>query len=122
MLYVFDNCKISVDSVCDFLEENLSKIGIYRKFAKDLFIGVCIKKSKIDSLIRKYVKNWELDRMAVIDRNIIRLAAYEIIVTRDTPINVIIDEAIEIAKKYSTKDSGKFVNGVLDKLKAIRSQ
>jgi transcription antitermination factor NusB len=122
MLYTFDSCKISVDSICEFFNENLPKVGVYREFAKDLFKGVCIEKGKIDSLIQKYAKNWVLERMAVVDRNIIRLAAYEIIATPDTPINVIIDEAIEIAKKYSTTDSGKFVNGILDKLKVIRVQ
>ncbi|MDR1926415.1 MAG: transcription antitermination factor NusB [Endomicrobium sp.] len=122
MLYTFDSCKISVDSICEFFNENLPKVEVYRKFAKDLFRGVCVKKGKIDLLIQKYAENWELERMAVVDRNIIRLAAYEIIATPDTPVNVIIDEAIEIAKKYSTIDSGKFVNGILDKLKVIRIQ
>ncbi|MDR3330668.1 MAG: transcription antitermination factor NusB [Endomicrobium sp.] len=122
MLYTVDNCNASIDVVYDSFEKCLPRIEIYREFSVNLFKGVCDKKDDIDFLIRKYAKNWEIERMAVVDRNIIRLAAYEIMATPDTPINVIIDEAIEISKKYSTKDSSKFVNGILDKFKIIRIQ
>jgi N utilization substance protein B len=121
MLYLVDNCSASVDTVCDAFLDNLPKDKVYRDFALGLFKGVCNNMGKIDVLIKKSAKNWELDRMAVVDRNIIRLAAYEIMATPATPINVIIDEAVEISKRYSTKDSSKFVNGILDKLKAIRA-
>jgi transcription antitermination factor NusB len=121
MLYLVDNCNTPVDIVCTNFINNLPKDKIYRDFAEDLFRGVCKMKKEIDALIKKYAKNWELDRMAVVDRNILRLATYEIMATPDTPISVIIDEAVEISKRYSTKDSSKFVNGILDKLKAIRS-
>ncbi|MCA6072478.1 MAG: transcription antitermination factor NusB [Endomicrobium sp.] len=121
MLYTTDSCKIPVETVCDFFGENLPKIENYREFAVNLFKGVCDKKDAIDALIQQYAKNWELKRMAVVDRNIIRLAIYEIMATPNTPINVIINEAVEISKKYSTKDSSKFVNGILDKLKVIRA-
>ena len=82
-------------------------------FAHQLFSGTIENIASLDTLITKFAENWELDRMAAIDRNILRLAAYEIVEMPETPINVIIDEAVEIAKKYSTLDSGKFVNGVL---------
>ncbi|MDR1474333.1 MAG: transcription antitermination factor NusB [Endomicrobium sp.] len=121
MLYLVDNCNASVDAVYDAFCDNLPKDQVYKDFTIGLFKGVCKRREEIDTLIKKYAKNWELDRMAVVDRNIIRLAAYEIIATPATPINVIIDEAVEISKKYSTKDSSKFVNGILDKLKAIRA-
>jgi N utilization substance protein B len=121
MLYLFDNCNASVDTVCDAFEDAMPKDEIYRDFTVGLFKGVCKKKEEIDSLIKKYAKNWELDRMAVVDRNIIRLAAYELIATPTTPINVVIDEAVEISKRYSTKDSSKFINGILDKLKVVRA-
>ena len=91
-------------------DENLS-------FTVTIFKGVCENKKEIDSLIEKYADNWEISRMTVIDRNIMRLAAYEILYMPKTPISVIIDEAVEISKAYSNKDSGKFVNGILDKLK-----
>jgi N utilization substance protein B len=121
MLYLVDNCNASVDVVYDTFCDNLPKDEVYRDFAIGLFKGVCKKREEIDAVIKKYAKNWELERMAVVDRNIIRLAAYEIMATPATPINVVIDEAVEISKRYSTKDSSKFVNGILDKLKIIRA-
>jgi N utilization substance protein B len=120
MLYLVDNCNASIDSVCDAFEDSMPKDETYREFAMVLFKGVCKKKEEIDTLIKKHTKNWELNRMAVVDRNIIRLAAYEIMAMPATPINVVIDEAVEISKRYSTKDSSKFVNGILDKLKVER--
>ncbi|MDR1941482.1 MAG: transcription antitermination factor NusB [Endomicrobium sp.] len=120
MLYAVDNCNMPPEDTLESFSQSLPKGDDYKDFAIKIFKGVCEKKTEIDLLIEKYAKNWELDRMAAIDRNIIRLAAYEIIGMPSTPINVIIDEAVEISKKYSTKDSSKFVNGILDKLKAAR--
>lgn len=111
-----------IESIYQCFDEYFPQVEAYKVFSLKIFEGVCCKKEEIDSLIAKYAKNWELDRMAVVDRNIIRLAAYEIIDMPETPINVIIDEAVEISKKYSTRDSSKFVNGILDKLKAARQQ
>ncbi|MDR1401212.1 MAG: transcription antitermination factor NusB [Endomicrobium sp.] len=121
MLYMFDNCKASIESVYRFFDGYFPKGKAYRVFAINLFEGVCENKEEIDSFINQYAKNWELDRMAVVDRNIIRLGIYEIMANQNTSINIIIDEAVEISKKYSTKDSGKFINGILDKLKFIRT-
>ena len=91
-----------------------------REFARRLADGVIARQIEIDSLIQKYAENWEISRMAAIDRGILRMAAYEILHENDTPINVIINEALEIAKKYSTGESSKFVNGILDKIKLER--
>ena len=121
MLYTADNCNMPVEAVSECFDEFLPKGESYRIFAVKIFKGVREKKDEIDALICKFAKNWEIERMAVVDRNIIRLAAYEIIDMPETPINVIIDEAVEISKKFSTKDSSKFVNGILDKLKAVRN-
>jgi len=120
MLYAVDNCKIPIEDIYSSFNDYLPKSRVYRIFAVDLFRGVCEKKKDIDALIGQYSENWEIERMATVDRNIIRLAAYEIMATPATPVRVIIDEAVEISKKYSTKDSSKFVNGILDKLKVIR--
>ncbi len=120
MLYTIDNCNMPVEAIYECFDEYFPQGEPYRIFAVKIFKGVCEKREEIDALIEKYAKNWELERMAAVDRNIIRLAAYEIIDMPETPINVIIDEAVEISKKYSTKDSSKFVNGILDKLKAAR--
>ncbi len=91
-----------------------------REFAKRLAEGVVAKQETLDPLIRQYTQNWELGRMASIDRCVLRLAAFELLYETDTPISVIINEAVEIAKKFSTAESGKFVNGILDNLKVER--
>jgi N utilization substance protein B len=121
MLYAVDNCNSPIGSIYDSFAVYFPKGEAYRIFAINLFKGVCNNKEDIDSLIRQYAKNWEIERMAIVDRNVIRLATYEIMVTTNIPISVIIDEAVEISKKYSTKDSSKFVNGILDKLKIVRT-
>lgn len=71
---------------------------------------------KIDTLIIKAAQHWSLERMAVIDRNILRAATYELSFREDIPPSVAINEAIEIAKKYSTEDSASFINGILDRI------
>ncbi len=91
-----------------------------REFAKRLAEGASSCQAVIDPLIIKYAENWDLARMAAIDRCILRLAAYELLHELDTPINVIIYEAVEIAKKFSTSESSRFVNGLLDKIKLER--
>ena len=88
-------------------------------FANNIITETLKNKDLIDKTIIKYAKNWTLDRMPALDRNILRIATYEILFT-DIPIAAIIDEAIEIAKKYSTENSGRFVNGILDKIKNER--
>ena len=91
-----------------------------REFARRLADGVQERQKDIDELIKKVAQNWEMGRMAAVDRGILRLAAWELLYETDTPINVIINEALEIAKKYSTGESSKFVNGILDKIKLER--
>ena len=75
----------------------------------------------IDELIKHYAKNWTLERMAVVDRNILRLSIYELLLVKEVPPVVSINEAVEIAKRYGTEDSGKFVNGILDKIRRERA-
>lgn len=88
-----------------------------RLFADELIAGVIQHLSQTDEQIRKFTKNWELNRLAVVDRNILRLAIYEMLFRHDIPPVVSINEAVDIAKKFSTDQSGKFVNGILDKVK-----
>jgi len=71
---------------------------------------------EIDKVVSNTVENWEMSRIAIIDKNILRLAVCELLYFDDIPVKVTLDEAIEIAKEYSTEDSGRFVNGVLDKI------
>ncbi len=89
-----------------------------RLFAEGLIRGVLDKRNSLDDTIKKHAKNWDLHRMAAVDRNILRLAIYEMLFRDDIPPVVSINEAVDIAKKFSTQDSGKFVNGILDKVKS----
>ena len=85
-------------------------------FVTALVRGTLAQREAIDALITRYAMNWRLRRMAVVDRNILRLGTYELICDTDVPPAVVINEAIELAKRYGTPDSGKFVNGLLDKI------
>lgn len=88
-----------------------------RFFADPLIRGTLEHRTRLDEEIKKYAKNWDLHRMAVVDRNVLRLAIYEMLYRDDIPPVVSINEAVDIAKKFSTNDSGKFVNGILDRVK-----
>ncbi|MBU1852154.1 MAG: transcription antitermination factor NusB [Candidatus Omnitrophica bacterium] len=87
------------------------------EYAECLISGIGSNLEKIDEGITGHATNWRMDRMATIDRNILRIASFELIFMDDVPPKVSINEAIEIAKKYGSRDSGKFVNGILDKIK-----
>ena len=88
-----------------------------RLFADPLIRGTIEHRDEADAVIKKHAKNWDLHRIAAVDRNILRLAIYEMLHREDIPPIVSINEAVDIAKKFSTEDSGKFVNGILDKVK-----
>lgn len=88
-----------------------------RLFADPLIRGTIEHRNECDEVIKKHAKNWDLHRIATVDRNIMRLAIYEMLHRDDIPPVVSINEAVDIAKKFSTQDSGKFVNGILDKVK-----
>jgi len=85
-------------------------------FLSILIQGVISNINSIDSLIKKHVKNWEIDRMAVVDRNILRMGCFELLFLEDVPPKVAINEAIELAKRFGDMDSPRFVNGILDKI------
>jgi len=88
-----------------------------REFARRLVEGVVAHKNEIDAKISAYAKNWELKRMPTIDRNILRIGIFELMFCIDIPAKVSINEAIDLAKKYSGLCAGKFANGILDKVK-----
>lgn len=85
-----------------------------RQFTQELVEGVYRNRREIDQLIEKHSLHWKLPRMAVVDRNILRLGVYELLYLHDVPTSVVLNEAIEIAKKFGTEDSSSFINGVLD--------
>jgi transcription antitermination protein NusB len=93
-----------------------------RRFCDTLVNGWTEHQTLIDEQIRKNAKNYEFSRISVVDRNVLRVALYEMIHCPETPPAVAINEAIEIAKKYSTEESGRFVNGVLDQIRRNLSQ
>lgn len=85
-----------------------------QKFARELFRGAVDDVKRLDALIREHSQNWRLDRMAAVDRSILRLAAYELLQSPGTPPAAVIDEALEIARRFSGDGSVEFVNGILD--------
>jgi len=121
MLYLYDTCGFTESEALPFCE-TLDIESVSKDFAMQLFKGTLELRNRLDRIISECAENWDIARMAVVDRNILRMAAFEIVGMPETPINVVIDEAVEIAKKYSTSDSSKFVNGILDKLKKERKK
>ncbi|NTU60770.1 MAG: transcription antitermination factor NusB [Caldiserica bacterium] len=84
-----------------------------KEFAKDLYLGVLLHLDELDDTISKFLENWKLDRLFVIDRSILRLSLYELKFVPDTPASVVIDQAVRMAKKFGNDDSSKFINGIL---------
>ena len=115
-----DVCSLAHEEASAIIWFSLSETEKTTSFAKELAGGASEKIEILDELIVKYAQNWELKRMAALDRNILLLTSYELLFNPHTPVSVIIDEGVEMAKQYSTPDSGKFVNGILDKIKNER--
>tara|TARA_Y100000031_G_C7997370_1_gene282007 strand:- start:37 stop:456 length:420 start_codon:yes stop_codon:yes gene_type:complete len=117
ILYRRDITKEDIDEIIkSYWVENNINSGI-TDFSEQLAKGTVVNLEKIDNYIEKVSEHWTLDRMGVIDRNILRMAVQELIFMEGIPSKVSIDEAIEIAKKFGTDDSAGFVNGLLDKIK-----
>lgn len=87
-----------------------------KAFADQLVQGVRQHREEIDNIINRYTENWSAERLALIDRNILRFSVYEILYLQDVPAKVTINEAIEIAKIYGNENSGGFINGILDRI------
>jgi N utilization substance protein B len=88
-----------------------------REFANGLVRGTLARVAEIDELLRTHAQNWRVERMAVIDRLVLRLGAYELVADPETPPKVVINEAIELARTFSGEDAAAFVNGVLDAIR-----
>ncbi len=88
-----------------------------RGFAEELVLGVHGQRGRLDDMISRAAENWRIGRMAVVDRNVLRIAAFELLHGPPTPPAVVIDEAIEVAKKFGSEESGSFINGVLDAIR-----
>lgn len=97
--------------------------GTLRDFANGLVRGTLERVTEIDGILAAHAQNWRVERMAVIDRLVLRLAVYELLADRDTPPRVVINEALELARTYSGEEAVRFVNGVLDAVrKALRPE
>lgn len=110
------------DDVFDLICEHFTPSETIRAFSKKLVCGVCQNKEYLDSLIRRSSVNWRLERMARVDRCILRLGVFEIVFLRDIPPKVSIDESVELGKTFGTEDSGSFINGILDNIYNILKQ
>jgi len=98
-----------------FIKQNSSQEDV-KIFMKDLVVSLLDKIEEIDEVIQKFSDHWVIERMTVIDRNILRLGTCELLFDFSTPPKVVINEAIDIAKKYGNEDSPEFINGILDKV------
>ncbi|MFH1074673.1 MAG: transcription antitermination factor NusB [Candidatus Firestonebacteria bacterium] len=117
MLFSVDLSKLDyMDLKKDFLE-GLDEEPKVKAFAFELVKGTIENLKEIDEAIKNRIKNWEFDRLANVDKNILRFAAYELLFRGDIPVPVTINEAIEIAKSFSGAEAGKFINGILDNIK-----
>ena len=113
---VEQNPGVSADEIRRFIQRRLLHDGNLCEFTEELIDGVQKHRVPIDTMISQMAENWRLDRMAAIDRNILRLGAYEMLFCPQVPARVAINEALELAKRYSTAQSSRFVNGILDRV------
>ena len=121
-LYEYDLAEHPVGEVLQRrLQDNpMENAGV--EFASQLVTGVIANLAEIDKLIARYAPEWPLDQMAVIDRNILRIAIYEFLILGETPVKVAINEAVELAKTYGSDSSPRFVNGVLGSLASNQNE
>jgi len=121
MLYQIDmRGAEAYDGLDAFLDRDAFTEPDVREFAKALVEGTTEYRDEIDAILQRAAQNWKIERMAIVDRNILRMAIYELIHRSDVPSKVTINEAIELGKRYSTQQSGAFINGILDRIRRER--
>jgi N utilization substance protein B len=118
LLYQLDQRGVDTLELADEYLREVEPDREARTFALKLLNGTHEQREDLDKVIAAVAQNWEIRRMAVVDRNVLRLAAYELLHCKDVPPKVAINEAIELGKRYSTANSGAFINGILDKIKS----
>ena len=122
-LYYADSADLAPEVTAKYMAQFKGELAECFPFCEDLVHGTANHLAEIDKLVSSYAKNWTVTRMSAVDRSILRMATYELVFSPDkTPIPAIIDEAIELAKKFSTENSSKFINGLLDQLKKERKK
>jgi N utilization substance protein B len=117
MLFQWDMTHDLFERIAPAFWENNKEPATVMDFANQLVTGTIEHVEEIDKVIQQNAANWRLDRMEVVDRNVLRLAVQEFLYDKETPKNVVINEAIEIAKRYSGKESPPFINGILDSIR-----
>jgi len=117
MLFQLDFHNEGAETICSTFWTGNPVGQKVREFAEELVKGTCANRESIDRMISSTMENWTLDRLASVDKAILRLAIYELIYMADIPSKVTINEAVEIAKNYGTEESGRFVNGILDRIR-----
>jgi len=115
-LYQLNITKQDVSALLAQFQEHFLPDGEADEFLKRLVLGVLKHCEELDRLIERYSENWRLDRIDVIDRNILRMALFELLYCEDIPPKVTINEAIDLGKRYGSEDSGSFINGILDRI------
>ena len=116
ILYGLDFYEVTAPSALNMFEMSFAEEHVEDDFLHSVVTGVVKCKAQIDEIIRQFSTNWRLERMAIVDRNILRMATYELLHLSDIPRKVCINEAIEVAKKYGGDDSPSFINGILDRV------
>jgi len=119
MLFQYDIAQPPVDELASIYWESFGDDmgNVARDFSDKLALGAISRLDEIDELIKRRAEHWRIKRMAVVDRNILRLAIYEFLHEADTPKTVVINEALEIARRFSTFEATQFINGILDAIK-----
>lgn len=119
----WSNFRFREDILGEAVDETSEVVPVeVRRFTEDLALGAIANLSELDGVIKEYSTNWTLERMAKVDLSLLRLATFELLFHPDVPTSVVINEAIEIGKRYGTKDTPAFINGILDKISRTRRQ
>ncbi len=117
VLYQVDMAQSDIGEALRLFCKHFKAPESIRDFANELVNGAHEHREEIDTLIRRFSENWRLERMPTVDRNILRLAIFELLYRPDIPTKVSINEAVDIGKKYGSEDSGSFINGILDRIR-----
>jgi len=117
MLFQWDITRDQIESIAASFWINHDEPESVVEFARQLVTRTIEHVEQIDRLIQKHAEHWRLDRMAVVDRNLLRMATQEFLFDAETPKSVVINEAIEIARRYSAQESPQFINGILDSIR-----
>src|SRR5262249_51397891 len=115
-LYLVEQSKLQTDEALTFFTKNFEIHDREMPFIRSRLEGIAVQMGEIDKKIAKYSEHWKMNRMPKVDRNILRLGVYELEFCKDVPVSVVINEAIELGKKFGDTNTPKFVNGILDKI------